>query len=328
MASTYLDRLLGPLHETLSDATVTDVYINRPGEMFVETLSTPPTKIAAPALSEEWLLRLVKQIAAWSSQGVSRSSPLLSASLPDGVRVQAIVPPASREFPILALRRQAVSTLDIEAFGNGSNFAEKPASNAELHRLAKQDRTAELMRKAVLDKKNILISGGTSSGKTTFLNSLLAEIPRNERLVLIEDTAELHCPHENSVGLLCSRSALAEAQLTAEDLLIASLRLRPDRILLGEIRGSEAFTFLRAINSGHPGSITTIHADSPERAVEQLAMLVLQSGSRMRREDVVAYVEGAIDLFVQLGRKGGKRAIEAVIIQTRQSTPSEMVHVS
>lgn len=328
MASTYLDRLLGPLHQTLADETVTDVYINRPGEMFVETLTTAPTKLDVPTLTEDWLLRLVKQIAAWSSQGISRSSPLLSASLPDGVRVQAIIPPASKKFPILALRRQAVSRLRIEAFGNPSTSSSRHTSNTELQQLADQGRTAELMRMAVLEKKNILISGGTSSGKTTFLNSLLAEIPMGERLVLIEDTAELHCPHENSVGLLCSRSALSEAQLTAEDLLIASLRLRPDRILLGEIRGSEAFTFLRAINSGHPGSITTIHADSPKRAVEQLAMLVLQSGNRMRREDVIAYVEGAIDLFIQLGRKDGQRCIEDVKIQTRQSAPIEMANVS
>lgn len=327
MEARYLTRLLGPLSETLACKSVTDVFINHPSEMFVETLTAPPTKVDAPDLSEQWLLRLAKQIAAMSAQGISRNSPLLSASLPDGVRVQVVVPPATRKYPIFAFRRQAVNRLELEAF-ESPRFQEAAfRSNTELQQLANSRQFAELMRHAVRQRKNILISGGTSSGKTTFLNSLLAEIPLHERLVLIEDTAELHCPHENSVGLLSSRSALAEAQLTAEDLLITSLRLRPDRILLGEIRGSEAFSFLRAINSGHPGSITTIHADSPDRAIEQLAMLVLQSGNRMRREDVIAYVKGAIDLFVQLGRVDGRRGIEAIKVQQR--TPqAELDHVA
>lgn len=324
----YLNRLLGPLQETLADDKVTDIYVNRPSEMFVERLHTAADRIEVPALTEEWLLRLVKQIAAWSSQGVSRSSPLLSATLPNGVRVQAILPPASRQFPVVAFRRQAVGRLSLDAFGEPTNQDVEAHSNAELRQLAKDGRVTELMRRAVRERKNILISGGTSSGKTTFLNSLLAEIPDEERLVLVEDTPELNCPQSNSVSLLSSRSVLSEAQVTAEDLLIASLRLRPDRILLGEIRGSEAFTFLRAINSGHPGSITTIHADSPASAVEQLAMLVLQSGNRMRREDVIAYVEGAIDIFVQMGRAEGKRRIEAIKIQDRYSKPHEMTHVA
>ena len=135
-------------------------------------------------------------------------------------------------------------------------------------------------------RRNILVSGGTSTGKTTFLNSLLAEVPREELLILIEDTPELQLEHENAVGLIAARGELGEAHVSAEDLLIAALRMRPDRIILGELRGTEAFTFLRAVNTGHPGSMTTIHADTPQRAIEQLSPLVLQARSTLRRAAV------------------------------------------
>jgi type IV secretion system protein VirB11 len=173
---------------------------------------------------------------------------------------------------------------------------------------------AKLLRDAVKARRNILISGGTSSGKTTFLNSLLAEIPDDERLVLIEDTAELHLKQENAVGLIAARGELSEAQMSAEDLLIAALRMRPDRIILGELRGIEAFTFLRAVNTGHPGSMTTIHADTPQRAIEQLALLVLQAGSKLARDDVRHYVRESVDVFVQLERRAGKRRVAQVLV--------------
>ena len=164
------------------------------------------------------------------------------------------------------------------------------------------------------DRRNIIVSGGTSTGKTTFLNALLAEIPAYERLVLIEDTEELKAPHENLVGLIAARGSLSEAAINAEDLLIAALRLRPDRIILGELRGVEAFTFLRAVNTGHPGSMTTIHADTPHRAIEQLALLVLQTGSRLSRDDVRHYVRESIDVFVQLERREGRRRVTQVMV--------------
>ncbi|HLY90491.1 MAG TPA: ATPase, T2SS/T4P/T4SS family, partial [Acetobacteraceae bacterium] len=152
-----------------------------------------------------------------------------------------------------------------------------------------------------------------STGKTTFLNALLREIPARERLVVIEDTPELKVVHENAVGLLCARSALSEAAVSAEDLLIASLRMRPDRIILGEIRGREAETFLRAVNTGHPGSLSTIHADSPSRAIDQLALLVLQTGIRMSYEDVVTYVHRSIDVVVQLERTPAGRHLSDIL---------------
>ena len=149
---------------------------------------------------------------------------------------------------------------------------------------------------------------------STFLNALIKEIAPHERLILIEDTPELRVDHANALGLVAVRGELGEASLTQEDLLQASLRMRPDRIILGELRGTEAFTFLRAVNTGHPGSLSTIHADSPEGAIEQLALLVLQSGTQLRREDVVSYVLGVIDVFVQLERVQGRRVVSRVLV--------------
>jgi len=166
----------------------------------------------------------------------------------------------------------------------------------------------------VRSRRNILVSGGTSSGKTTFLNALLREIPADERLILIEDTPELAVEQLNHIGLLSVRGELGEARVTTNDLVSASLRMRPDRIILGELRGPEAFAFLRAVASGHPGSMTTIHADSPATAIEQLVMLVLQSGTRLARGDVRHYVRQSIDLFVHLSRSAGQRRVDAVVL--------------
>ena len=168
------------------------------------------------------------------------------------------------------------------------------------------------LRTAVRTRRNILVSGGTATGKTTFLNALIREIPVEERLITIEDTPELRVPHANAVGLLAVRGDLGEAPVTANDLVSASLRLRPDRIILGELRGPEAFAFLRAVNSGHPGSMTTVHADSAAGAIEQIVLLVLQGGTRLRREDVRDYVRQSIGLYVQLARRGGQRFVAEV----------------
>jgi type IV secretion system protein VirB11 len=158
-------------------------------------------------------------------------------------------------------------------------------------------------------KRTILVSGGTSTGKTTFLNGLLREVPANERLILIEDTPELAIVHPNALGLLAARGTTGEARIDMEDLLIASLRMRPDRIILGEIRGREALTFLRAANTGHPGSMSSIHADSPQRAIDQLALLAIQTGSAMAWDHIVAYIRRSLDIIVQLERVGGSRTI-------------------
>ena len=161
-------------------------------------------------------------------------------------------------------------------------------------------------------RKNIIVAGGTSTGKTTFLNALLKEIPLEERLILIEDTPEVVIDHANAVSLLAVRGETGEAKVSADDLVQASLRMRPDRIILGELRGREAASFLRAVNTGHPGSITTVHADSPRGAVDQLSLLVMQAGTRMGWDDVVHYVRRSIDLVVQLEYRAGRRRIAQV----------------
>lgn len=317
--SWYLDSFLAPLAPWLSQADVTDIWINRPDEVWFETLSGRTERAEVAGLDEATLGRLARQIAAYSSQGVSRAQPLLAATLPDGSRVQVVAPPATRGGHVLAIRRHVSSDLSLADWRDSNAFAgleagmAEPVRERQFRSVGGRDAT-DLLSEAVRNRRNILISGGTATGKTTFLNALLAEIPEHERLLFIEDTEELRLRHANAVGLIAARGALSEAAVSAEDLLIAALRMRPDRIILGELRGSEAFTFLRAVNTGHPGSMTTIHADSPQRAIEQLALLVLQAGSRLSREDVRHYVRESIDVFVQLERRGGQRQVTQILV--------------
>jgi type IV secretion system protein VirB11 len=317
----YLDSLLAPLAAWLERPDVTDIYVNRAGEVWIETLGGAIESHRCPALSEQVLARLARQIAAASAQGISRAHPLLAASLPDRSRVQIAAPPATRGGHVLAIRRHVAASLSLENYEDAGSFDE--ASTAEVHLDRERhlvavppDEVRTVLRSAVCERRNLLVSGGTSSGKTTFLGALLREIPAEERLILIEDTPELEMTHANAVGLIAARSALGEAEVRAEDLLMAALRMRPDRIILGELRGSEAFTFLRAVNTGHPGSMTTIHADSPERGIEQLALLVLQAGTRLSREDVRHYVRTSIDVFVQLDRQAGRRKVSQVLVRS------------
>jgi len=301
---------------------VTDIYVNRPGEIWVETLGGATERHDAPALDRATLDRLSRQIAALSHQGISREHPLLSATLPDGARVQVVAPPATRGDLALAIRKHVSPDLSLSDYVSAGSFAEtrrgdvggRAPIDVELAQMLDAGDIAGMLATAVRARKNILVSGGTSTGKTTFLNALIREIPPHERLILIEDTPELHLGHANAVGLLAARSALGEAQVTADSLLAASLRMRPDRIIVGELRGPEAYTFLRAVNTGHPGSMTTVHADSAERAIEQIALLVLQTGTRLGREDVHHYVRSTVDVFVQLARTGGRRHVAEVVL--------------
>jgi len=318
-ANIYLESCLAPLSGHLSRTEVTDIYINRPGELWIETLGGGIERHPAPELSEALLHRLARQVAAVTAQGISREHPILSATLPTGERVQVVIPPATRGHIAVAIRKHGVSGLVLEDYRDSGAFDRVDiVTAAEADARPRMDMTGsdpmDMLRDAVKGRRNILVSGGTSTGKTTFLNALLKEVPLEERLILIEDTPELQIAHENAVGLITARSKLGEAEVSAEDLLIASLRMRPDRIILGEIRGHEAGTFLRAVNTGHPGSLTTIHADSPTRAIDQLALLVLQTGIRMGWEDVVTYVKRSLDLIVQLKRGPQGRAISQIMV--------------
>lgn len=319
----YLRAYLAPLTGMLARPDVTDIYVNRPGEIWAETTGGAIERHDAPGLDEPTLARLARQIAALSHQGISREHPLLSATLPDGARVQIVAPPATRGPMAIAIRKHVSPDLALDDYVATGAFAETRArhgfdrdeTDRALAAMLQRGDIAGLLSAAVKARKNILVSGGTSTGKTTFLNALLREVPPEERLILIEDTPELSVGHENMVGLLAARSALGEAQVSADDLVGASLRMRPDRIVLGELRGPEAYAFLRAVNTGHPGSMTTVHADSPERAVEQIVLLVLQGGTQLGREDVRHYVSRTIDVYVQLTRTGGKRRISDVVLR-------------
>ena len=313
----YLESFLAPLAPYLSRSDITDIYINRPREIWLETQGGNIDRIEVQELSRDVLLRLARQVAAMTGQGINREHPLLAASLPTGERVQIAIPPATRGEIAFAIRKHVVTGLSLEDYSaddedRATSLLPGNAGHVKSQSALPADGSAALLREAVRQRRNILVSGGTSSGKTTFLNVLLREIPGHERLILIEDTPELKLHNENSVGLIATRGVMGEAAITAEDLLIAALRMRPDRIILGEIRGSEASTFLRAVNTGHPGSLSTIHADSPTRAIDQLALLVLQTGIRMSWDDVVTYVRRSIDIIVQLKRGGARRLIESV----------------
>lgn len=318
----YLRSYLAGLAPVLAREDVTDIYVNRPGELWAETIGGAVERIDAPALDTTTLDRLARQIAALSHQGINREHPLLSATLPDGARVQIVAPPATRGPLAIAIRKHVSRALTLDDYAAAGAFDATRMGHAP-HRAAIDDRLAELLaageltellRTAVRGRKNILVSGGTSSGKTTFLNALIREIPAEERLILIEDTPELHVAHENMVGLLAVRSALGETRTSADELLAASLRMRPDRIIVGELRGREAYTFLRAVNTGHPGSMTTVHADDVSRAVDQIALLVLQTGTQLTREDVHHYIRRTVDVFVQLDRTAGVRTVSEVVL--------------
>ena len=317
-AGVYLDTYLSALAPWLTRDDVTDLLINRPGEVWIETTSGMLTRIAAPQVTDVVLSRLARQIAAATHQGVNREQPLLSATLPDGGRVQIIAPPATRDGMAIAIRKHVISDLSVDDLAQTGLFAEGPAGGRrstrddELAAMLKSGDRSGFLKEAVRAKKTIVISGGTSTGKTTLLNALVREIDTNERLLVIEDAPEIRLDRPNAVGLIAVRGEQGEAQVDADDLLRASLRMRPDRILLGELRGKEAFAFLRAVNSGHPGSITTVHADSPEGAIDQIALLAMTSGLDLGWSRIQTYVRQVIDVIVQLDRQNGKRRVSDI----------------
>ena len=319
----YLRTYLEPIAWLLDRPEITDIFINAPGEAWVETIQGGIERHPAPGLDETTLWRLARQIASLSHQGVSREHPLLSATLPGGERVQIVAPPATRGHLAIAVRKHVVADLSLEDYDRAEAFAgvrtdgasDAAIVDANLRQLLDTASPAAFLGAAVRARKNIVVAGGTSTGKTTFLNALLKEVPRNERLILIEDAAEVQLDHPNAVGLISVRGEQGEARISADDLVQASLRMRPDRIILGELRGHEAASFLRAVNTGHPGSITTIHADSPKGAVDQLALLVLQSGLNLGRQEIVDYVRGIVDVFVQLSRRNGRRTVSEILFQ-------------
>ena len=317
----YLRRYLAPLDEWLSRPDVTDILVNRPGEVWVETVGGQTSRYDAPQLTETDLARLARQVAGAASQGVNREQPLLSASLPDGARVQIIAPPATRAGLVLAIRKHAIADLSIGDLNRSGLFdpcgrtGGGPRSDADLDALLAAGDFMGFLALAVKRRKTIVLAGGTSSGKTTLLNALVKEIDPAERLVVIEDAPEIRLEHPNAIGLIAVRGEAGEARVGVEDLLQAALRMRPDRIMLGELRGAEAFAYLRAVNTGHPGSITTVHADSPDGAIDQITMLALLSGVEMGWAAIQAYARRVIDVIVQLRRVNGRRLVSEIVFR-------------
>ncbi|KHL26083.1 type VI secretion protein [Croceibacterium mercuriale] len=310
--SVYLDAYLAPFRQWLERDTVTEIMVNRPGEVWVEDAAQPGMqRIVAPEIDDRLVQRLAEQVARVSHQGINREHPLLGATLPadgfGGARIQFCGPPATRRHWAMAIRRHRRLDLPLDAYDTGPLLAPVEPDMPD-----SAQAPIAFLRAAIRARKTILISGGTSTGKTTFLNAMLGEIPPHERVILVEDTPELRLPGANGLGLVAVKGELGEAKVTANELLQSALRLRPDRIVLGELRGAESVSFLRAINTGHPGSFSTIHANSLRGALEQLALMVMQTGIGLTRSDTIAYAASVIDVIVQLDRSDGRRGISAI----------------
>jgi len=306
---TALNSYLEPLMPFFGVDGVTEVSINKPKEIWVETLGEV-SKTDVPSLDYNHLRGMATLIAQFTDQSISEERPLLSATLPNGYRVQIILPPACENGSITySIRKPTVLqwTLDdyekLGAFNKVAISEQESEDNEILSDLLHRGEIKEFLRQSVVRKKNIIVSGGTSTGKTTFVNALIRSIPNHERLITTEDAREITLNnHPNHAHLLASKGGQGRANVTVQDLIEACLRLRPDRIIVGELRGSEAFSFLRAINTGHPGSISTIHADTPLMALEQLKLMVMQAGLGMPPADIRDYIKQVIDIVVQVKR--------------------------
>jgi type IV secretion system protein VirB11 len=320
--SSALDLNLRALRPILSDPDVTELCINRPREAFIETRRGWECR-PLPFADFDWCRRLAKLIANSTRQRIDESSPLLSASLPSGERAQIVLPPAtSRGTVAITIRRPASEVWSIHELAARGIFRSTRASSSaldatelELKRLLAAQEYEAFMKLAVRARRNILVSGPTGSGKTTWTKALIREIPANERLVTIEDAQELILDrHPNHVRLLYSKDDQGLSRVTPKQLLESCLRMKPDRILLAELRAEEAFDYLRNVNSGHPGSITSIHAGSCELAFEQLVLLVKQSpgGRELARRDIKSLLYLLVDVVIQFGVEGHQRFIKEI----------------
>jgi type IV secretion system protein VirB11 len=301
---------------------VTELCINRPGEAFVESAGGWCRQPLAFA-SFEWCLRLCKLVANATQQRIDEQSPLLSASLPSGERIQLVMPPATPGRSVsITIRKPAPRTWSLDELAQNGIFDRAQHSSEsddplqrELVALLQRRDYVGFMRRAVISKQNILVSGPTGSGKTTWTKALIREIPAHERLISIEDAQELVLDgHPNHVRLFYSKGGQGRSRVTPKQLLEACLRMKPDRILLAELRAEEAFDYLRNVNSGHPGSITSIHAASAELAFEQLVLLVKQNeaGREMNREDIRGLLATLVDVVIQFGVDGPVRYIKEI----------------
>ena len=286
---------LGPLEDLLADASISEIMVNRPDQIYIERagrLSLSPLRFE----DERQLRTVIERVVAPLGRRIDESSPKVDARLPDGSRVNAIIPPLAVRGSCLTIRKfpaQRLGMAELEARG------------------ALTPKAAAFLQQAVLARKNILVSGGTGSGKTTLLNALSSYIPEGERIVTIEDSAELRLQQPHVVTLEARPANLeGQGEVSIRDLLVNSLRMRPDRIVVGECRGGEALDMLQAMNTGHEGSLSTLHANNARDALQRLETLCLMAGLELPLMVVRRQIASAIDLIVQVGRlRDGSRRV-------------------
>jgi pilus assembly protein CpaF len=289
---------LGPLEPLLADESITEIMVNGAKKVFVER-SGRIQRVNVAFESDEHLMRIIERIVAPLGRRIDESSPTVDARLKDGSRVNAVIPPISIQGPVLTIRK----------------FFKKPLSVEDLIRFGSvSEESIEFLRAAVIAATNVVVSGGTGTGKTTFLNVLSSFIPAEDRIVTIENAAELQLRQEHVVTLE-SRPPNVEGkgEISIRDLVINSLRMRPDRIVVGECRGGEALDMLQAMNTGHEGSMTTLHANNTRDALSRLETMVLMSGMELPHRAIREQVAAAIDMIVQLERlRDGSRRVTSI----------------
>ncbi|MEP7453359.1 P-type DNA transfer ATPase VirB11 [Phyllobacterium sp. SB3] len=319
--STVVRTLLAPFSPYLRDDSLFEVIVNRPGQILTEGTAGWQNH-DLPELAFGKLMRLARAVASYSNQSINETWPILSATLPGDERIQIVIPPATTKGTVSVTIRKpssislSLDDLDQSGLFEGTAKAQRDvnASDRKLLELYRNRAYKVFLREAVYAKKNIIISGATGSGKTTLSKALIRHIPSSERIIAIEDTAELIIPQSNHVRLFYSKGGQGIAKIGAKDLLESCMRMRPDRILLQELRDGTAFYYIRNVNSGHPGSITTVHADSARLAFEQLTLLVKESegGHDLERHDIRALLKVAIDVVVQCKRADGRFRVSEV----------------
>ena len=288
---------LRPIAELIQDPEISEIMVNGSQRVFVERQGKVE-EVPHVNLEERNLRIAVRNIARALGDDVSDERPILDSRLPDGSRVAAVLPPCSLGGTTLTIRK----------------FQTRFFTAEELVRIGTMPPVVlEALRDAIARNENILISGGTSTGKTTLLNALAAFLPPEDRVVLIEDNAELQIDRPNLVRFEARREQPGLPAVSIRELLRATLRHRPDRIIVGEVRGGEAFDLLQALNTGHAGSLSTIHANSAEQALARLASSVLQSGVELPYQAVRHQIADAIDLVLHLGRTQGKREVHELL---------------
>jgi pilus assembly protein CpaF len=288
---------LPSIKHLILDDSVSEVMVNGSDRVFIERNGFVE-QVPGISLEQRALGVAVKNIARRLGDDISESRPILDSRLPDGSRVAAVIPPCSLNGVTLTIRKFNSRHFEIE----------------DLIRSGTLDRTlANRLEDYVLERQNLLLSGGTSSGKTTLLTALGKFIPSDERLLLIEDTAEIQLAHPNLVRFEARREQNGVAAVSIRDLLKASLRHRPDRILVGEVRGAEAFDLLQLLNTGHSGSISTIHASSAKQGLSRFASCVLQSGVELPYRAIKTNIGDSLNVVIQIERRPGRRFISEVL---------------